>query len=441
MRRLGRAALAALLVVAVAPTPARASTYDIFGLSARDVAMGNAMTAAATGYAAVYYNPAALTATSQQQIGLGLTLTLPEVYVDRGSADSDRPTVLPPSHFGLALGWMKPVPGVFAGKLALGVGLYLPGDRLVRVQGVDPQRPQFYLYQNLQDKLLIHAAAAVEVTEWLSIGAGVEILADLGGSVALDMNILSGEFEQRNLSVTLDPTAAPIAGIHIRPAEGVAIGLSYRGESALSFHLPIRVSDGEALSLAVDVEQTVLWTPHQLSLGASWTLTDPALTLALDATLAFWSGAPDPSPRLSVDVEGYLLEAFGLAGALDLSTHTAPIAVGFTDTVTARVGAEWQATPWLTLRGGYFYRPTPAPRQTGVTAYLDNDAHVLSLGAGFDFLSPLKEAPTAVRLDLAAQLTLLPRRTALRADAKDPVGDLSHGGHLWTFVMSLSHAY
>lgn len=435
------AGLLALGALAAAGGPVRASTYDIFGLSARDVAMGNAMTAAATGYAAIYYNPAALTATSQQQLGLGLTLTLPEVYVDRGDRASGRPTVLPPSHFGLSLGWMKPLPGVFDGKLALGVGLYLPGERLVRVEGVDPQRPQFYLYQNLQDKLLIHAAAAVELTEWLSVGVGVEVLADLGGSVVLDMNILSGEFARRDLAVSLDPTAAPVAGVHFHPGDGVAIGLSYRGSSALSFNLPIHVSDGDALALDIEVEQTVLWTPHQLSLGVAWTLPDPALTLALDATLALWSGAPDPSPRLSVDVEGYLLEAFGLAGALDLSTRTAPIAVGFTDTVTARVGAEWKALPWLTLRGGYFYRPTPAPRQTGVTAYLDNDAHVLALGAGVDFLSPLGEAPTAVRLDLAAQLTLLPRRTALRADSRDPVGDLSHGGHLWTLVMSLSHAY
>lgn len=439
MTRLGRAL--AVLALVGAGAPASASTYDIFGFTARDVGLGDAMTAAARGYAALYYNPAALGAVKQQRIGMGMALTLPALYVDRARPDSDRETLSPDPHLGFHLGWVKPIGGVFEEKLALGVSIYLPANRLVRVQGDDPQSPQFYLYQNLQDKLLVHAGASMEPLDWLSFGLGVQILADLGGTVGLDMNIVSGAFERTDVSVALSPTASPFAGVLLQPAPGVSVGLSYRGESSLRFTLPVRVREGEALSLDVDVAQTVLWTPHQISFGMAWQLEEPDLLLALDATYALWSRAPDPSPRLKVDVGGRLLDAFGLADALDLSTRSAPIAMGFTDTLIARLGAEWQIEDWVVLRGGYFFRPTPAPRQTGVTAYLDNDAHVLALGAGFAFLHPFRSQETIVQLDLAAQMTYLPRRTLVRTDPRDPVGDLSHGGTLWTFTATVSHGY
>lgn len=441
-RRSRLAALLALLALSAAAAPhAHASTFDIFGVTARDVAMGGAMTGATRGYSALYYNPGALIGSRQQHLGLGLTVTAPALYVDRGDADRARPTVTPDPHVGLHLGWAKPIPGIFDEKLTLAVSLYVPATRLVRVQGVDPLSPHFYLYQNLQDKLVIHAGLGVAPAPWLSLGLGVQVLADLGGGVELDMNILGGTFDRRDMRVTLTPTASLVAGLLVRPAPGLSLGVSYRGSSSLEFQLPVVVSEGDALDLTIRVAQTVLWSPHQLSFGAAWDLSDPNLTLALDATLALWSGAPDPSPRLSVDVSGRLLDAFGLADALDLSTRTLPIQLGFSDTLIARLGAEWEAASWLTLRAGYFFRPTPAPRQTSSAAYLDNDAHVVALGVGFAFISPLRSGEDMVELDLAAQLSLLPRRTVGRLDPRDPIGDMSHGGALWTVTATVSHAY
>jgi len=431
-------ALAALVLAAL---PARASTYDIFGVTARDIGMGGGMTAAAIGWSALYYNPAALTASRQQHLGAGLTLTMPSLSVERQHPSGDRATVTPETHLGISLGWTKPIPGIFEERLAVGVSFYVPAKRLVRVQGFDPQTPHFYLFQNLQDKLVIQAGIAGDPLPWLAIGLGVQILADLGGGVDLDMHITSGSFDRRDLRVSLDPTASLFAGVLVRPTDGLSVGLSYRGSSSLRFELPVRVREGDALSLDIDVAQTVLWAPHQISLGVTYVFETPRLQLAADATLALWSGAPDPSPRLSVDVEGALLEAFGLSQALDLSTRGGPIAMGFGDTLIARIGAEWAVLDWLTLRSGYFFRPTPAPRQTRSTAYLDNDAHVIALGAGVTVGNPLRARPSVVRIDLAAQVSILPRRTVFKRDPLDPVGDLSHGGAMWTVVTTVSHAY
>ena len=436
-----------LVLLLVAPASvARAGSFDIFGATPRDIAMGGAMTGAVIGYSSLFYNPAALTLDKQHSLALDLHLSVPLLDIQREDPSATPSSVDPDPHLGVSFGWVKPFGGIFDDRVAFGISVSLPLKRLLRVQGVDPAAPQWYLYQNLQDKLLIHLGAAGDVTDWLSIGAGLQILADLTGGARLDLDILAGTFDRRSVGVTLQPTITPFAGIHIRPPLGenggqLKIGLAYRGSSSLSFDLPVRVAEGDALSFEIDVAQTVLWTPHELALGIAYTLDDPALTIAVDLTYAMWSQAPDPSPRLSVDIGGRLIGAFGLDEALDLSVGAKPLQLGFVDTVTARVGAEWMPSGDLTLRAGYFFRPTPAPPATSSSAYLDNDAHVVSLGAGITFQNPLKEGRSAVELDFAFQATILPRRTVFRSAADNPGGDLSHGGVVLFTSLGVVHRF
>lgn len=438
--------LALVCLLALAPAPARAGSFDLFGHTPRDIGMGGAMTAPVIGYSALYYNPAALTLDRAHSLALGLQLAAPALFVDREGDRSSPATVDPDTHVGLSLGWVKPIGGIFDDRLAVGLSLSLPLERLVRVQGFDPAAPQFYLFQNLPDKLLIHLGVAGEITPWLSLGVGLQILADLNGRADLDLDILAGSFVRRSVGVTLSPNLSPLVGLHIRPplSRGggqIKFGLTYRGESSLAFDLPVSVKAGDALDLDIAVSQTVLYTPHTLALGLSYTLDSPALTVALDLAYAFWSAAPDPSPRLAVDLGGKLVAAFGLDAALDLGVGAPPLELGFSDTVTARLGAEWSPESWLTLRTGYAFRPTPAPPATGPTAYLDNDAHIVSLGLGFSFISPLQERRSIVDIDLALQATLLPRRTVYRSAPDNPGGDLSHGGAVWHTSIGAVHRF
>ncbi len=436
---------APLLLALTLTSPAHAGGYDIFGVTPRDIGMGGAMTASVIGFSALYYNPAALTLDRANSLGLNLALSVPLLEVDREDPTATPATVLPETHANATFGWVKPIGGIFEDRLAFGVSLSLPVERLLRVQGIDPAAPQFYLYQNLQDKLLIHLGAAGDLLPWLSLGAGVQILADLNGQADLELDILAGSFDRRSMGVTLAPTLAPFAGllIHTPPADGgqLKLGLAFRGSSRLAFDLPVLVSEGEALDLDITVAQTVLWTPNQFALGLAYTLDEPAFTLALDLAYALWSEAPDPSPRLSVDFDGKLLGAFGLEDALDLSVKSQPLALGFSDTLTARIGAEWSPNGALTLRAGYFFRPTPAPPQTGSTAYLDNDAHVLSLGLGFAFQNPVRARNAIIELDWSLQTTILPRRTVYRSAPDHPGGDLSHAGQLWHTSLGVIHRF
>ena len=443
-----RLLLAASLLL-VSSTAAVANPYDLFGFNPRAISMGGAMVAAARDYTTTYYNPGAMTVGKQMRLGLGVSLTLPELYVDREIPDGEIPdgddvkdSVLPGFAGGVTLGWLYPLGGIFEDKLALGVSLYLPIGRLLRVQGFDRQRPQFYMYQNLQDKLMFLAAVAFEPVEWFSFGGGIQVLADLTGRANLDLDIVDGRFERREFTVDITPTAAPIIGMHFRPVPGLSLGAVWRGSSQLSFALPVRVAEGEAFELELLVAQTVLYSPHQIAVGASYDIDVIDLTVSLDLTVMLWSLAPDPSPRLRVDVAGTLLEALGLQNALDISARTPAVQMGFIDTANTALGVEWHSPlDWFVIRAGYQFRPTPAPRATGATAYLDNDAHVLSLGAGFTFLDPLKVHVHPLTVDLAVQSIVLPRRTVLRSEPGDPIGDLSHGGVLWSMSLAVSHAW
>ncbi|MDP6945911.1 MAG: hypothetical protein QF464_17305, partial [Myxococcota bacterium] len=379
---------------------ATASYYDLYGFTPRSTGMGGAMTAAVTDYAATFYNPGALTVAKQGHVSLVGHLRVPDLFVERQATalSADHPTVLPKFGGGASLGWAYPLGGIFEDRLALGVSLHLPAGRLVRVQGVDRLSPQFYMFQNLHDKMVFLAAAAFEPFEWLSVGAGVQVLADLSGRAELQLDIIDGRFVKREFSVDIRPTASPNIGIHLRPLPEMAIGLTWRGTSAVRFSVPVSLSEGETLSMLLDVSQTVQFTPHRVALGLAYTVPSIALTVATDAVLSLWSLAPDPSPQLRVDIGGPVLTAVGLDEALDVSVNAQPLDMGFADTVTLRLGAQWAGLSWLQLRAGYTFRPTPVPGQTGPSVYLDNDSHVISIGGGFTFTN--RAIPNAFQIDV-----------------------------------------
>lgn len=431
---------AVLLALAAAPD-AGANVYETYGFDPRATARGGAAAAAADDYTAIFYNPAALAVPKQVKMGLGLSVTVPDLYVDRGRPDAEIPTVLREPGTSWSLGWMYPLGGVFHDRVAVAVSLTVPSGEVARVQGFDPRAPQFYMYQNLSDKLLFHAALAWEPFDGVSIGVGAQALSDLTGRAGLELDLVDRRFDRREFSVELEPTLSPLAGLHVRPSPGLSLGLTWRSRNDLSFRLPVHVTEGDLLTLDLEVSQTVLFTPTSWTFGLAYDLPDLDVAMSVDATYAFWSEAPDPSPRIVGDVGGKLLAGLGLEEAIDLSQGTTPAALGFVDTVTPRVGFEWTVRPWLQLRTGYAYRPTPVPRQTGTTAYLDNDAHLVSAGAGFTFMDPLRVHVHPVSVDASVQASLLPRRTVLRAGPSDPIGDLSHGGVVWSFGLAIRHAY
>lgn len=432
--------ITALALVALAPA-ARANIFDVYGMGARGIAMGGAQTSTVDDYSATFYNPAALARVKKIVFGGGFVFTQPQLTIRRASSESDIEAVIPDAFSGFHLGWVFPFGGALEDKLAAGVAFYVPTINLVRAQALDPQTPQFYMYQNLPDQLMILLSLAYEPVEWLSFGLGVQVLADVFGEAAFEVDIVNGTFERSNLTVELLPSAAATAGLHLGPFEGLRLGLAWRQEHALEFGLPAAIAADQTVALGLTVGGTVLYTPHTINLGASYRVESIGLTASVEVDYQLWSRAPDPSPAVGIDVGGGVLEAFGLGSALDIGTDQPPIDLGFRDTLTPRIGLEWEAAEWTRLWAGYFYRPTPAPRSTGPFNYLDNDVHAFSLGAAFTFNDPFTDETRPISVQLGSSLGWLPRRTIVKENRDDPVGDLEHGGLTLSLNVTVNHSF
>ena len=433
-----------VLGLALAPAgllavPAHASVLDIYGFNPRGTAMGNAQTAVADDYTAAFYNPAALTRRKQIDVGAGFIATFPHLNIDRSDPLSTVPSELPPSFAGFNIGAMFPLGGLIENRVALGIAAYLPTLNLLRAEGVDAQIPQFYLYQNLPDKYDLVAAAAFEFGPYLSVGAGVQVLATLDGAVDLHIDLQNRVVEQRSVDVKVSPKAAPTAGVFSHPIPPLTLGASWRGALKLDFGLPVLIDVKELVDLNIDIGGTVLYSPHVFNLGAAWNFDGPALLVTAEASYALWSRAPDPSPRFDIDVGGALVEGIGLGDRLDVRNGAASNP-GFRDTLTLRAGVEQKPFDFMTLRAGYAYRQSPAPVPTEAFNYVDCDAHLLSVGAGFSFHDPLEIRENAIHVELAYQATLLQTVSAHKVlGDRDPVGDFKARGRIDSLGIAFLH--
>jgi len=435
-------ALAIGLIVGVLPRAAEAGLFDVIGFGARPLAMGNAMVAEADDFAAAFYNPAALTRARTTHFAGGVQLTLPRLDVDRSSPErAGFETEETESFWGWSLALAVPLGGDAGGRRALGFTLFLPSERLLRAATLDAGQPQFHAYENLADKLTLALGGAWEVLPGLSVGAGVQILADIIGDVEVDANLVTRRFSTRSTFVELVPSAAPTAGLLWEPAPGVRLGAACRTPLTLDYDIPARVDLGETVSVDLRLWGVALYTPLQVTLGGAWEVGDSGWTLSVDTTWADWSEAPDPAPRLEIDLGGELLEGVGLGDAIDVGTDARPLDPGLSDTLTPRLGVEYRPEPDLAVRAGYFFRPTPLPVQAGPTNYVDSHAHVVSLGAALTFPNPTREARRPVTLEAAVQWTQHQPRDTHKQDPADPVGDYTMGGSLLTLQAGVRFDY
>src|SRR5450432_272219 len=149
MRRL--AALAALL----SASAAWADVFDTFGFGPRATAMAGAMTAEANDYSAVFYNPALLVTRRDATVGAALQWYRPAMDVTSmdSSKQLDCTFCQPPDTVGTSIGIVGPLSGKVKNRIALGVGLHLPTQRLLHVQLPDPNRPYWDSYQSHSERI------------------------------------------------------------------------------------------------------------------------------------------------------------------------------------------------------------------------------------------------------------------------------------------------
>jgi long-chain fatty acid transport protein len=411
----------ALLVVLIA-SPALADNFDLFGYGPRGSAMAGAMTAEANDYTAVFYNPALLV--ERKEVNFGFHFQFYRMLADVQRKDStktlDCSACTAPDSVGYSLGLLFPLGGKVKNHLALGLGIYLPSQVLLRVNAPDPNTPYWYRYNGNPERVVIHLGAGIRILDWLKVGLGVQALADLIGDGAnVSVDLFSKQVKLNQLNSYLGTRVSPMFGLHVSPTPWLRFGATYRGEMKLIYQIPARVDLQGIGTLGFTVSGVAHYTPHTVTLGGAVDAT-PNLTFSAEGEWQNWSAAPSPYVQLVIDLSGKTLEALGLGQALDVSSVAQR--PGFADTITARLGAEYRVSERFAARLGAFYRPTPVPRQdTAGTNLMDNTAIGVTGGIGFNFPDPLEIFQAPIQIDVAAQATfVLPREANKEATDSVP---------------------
>lgn len=437
--------LRALTVMALCfvSTGGQASLYDTYGAGARGTALGGSMVALSTTLEAVYYNPANILAREVNHIGIGVTGLVPQLAISRlDDPEAPLPHLLPTRNMGFQLGLSVPLGGVFKNKVGFGVTLFHPLLEVTRVESIDPSTPYFYRYQSLPNKLILGGVVAFKPTRWLRFGAGVQVLAELGGRVTADISLAERRVLSRSVDLDVRAVTAATAGMTLGPFEGVSFGVTWRSALELGYQIPMTVNVEEIGTLKFLADGVSLYTPGQLAAGLAWEShpgVDQGWSIECGLTWERWSVAPPSGAlfHLSLD-DANLSEA---EPETLVSSIREPIALEGRDTLTPRVGMQYRPNADWALRGGYFFRPTPLPLPAYENNTVDASAHVFSLGAGYVFVDPTKIHRAPLQVDIVIQATVLNNRTVTKAAGYAPEGTYRASGIIWHTGIDLRHNY
>lgn len=413
-----------LLVVlcALASTLAQADVFNTFGYGPRATAMGGAMTAEASDYTAVFYNPALLV--ERKDVNFGFNFQFYRMVSDVKSKDLAKPLDLSisnaPDSVGTSVGLLFPLGGKVKNHLALGLGVYLPTAVLLRVNIPSSEQPYWYRYHASPERLILHLGAGIKIVDWFKVGLGVQALADLIGSGAnVSVDLFSKQVNAGDLNAYLATRVGPVFALAITPIKRLRLGVTFKWEMKLNVVIPAKVDLEGIGTLGFTVSGVAHFTPHTLNFGAAFDAAEN-LTFTLDGEWQNWSSAPSPYVGINIDLSGPTLEALGLGSALDVTSATQR--PGFKDTLGVRAGAEYRVSERFAARLGAFLRPTPVPKQdTAGTNLMDNTAIGITGGIGFNFSDPLEIFQHPVQIDIAGQAQfILPREAKKEAVDKQP---------------------
>jgi long-chain fatty acid transport protein len=435
--------LPAVVVALLCGLPAHANIFETLGFGPRAIGMAGAVTADANDYSASWYNPAMLVTRTDANVGLGFNWQHVGASVStldpNQSARLDCTECQPVNAYGFSAGAIFPLGGKVKNRIALGAGAYIPAGPLLSTQAPDANRPFWYLYTGSPERLVVVGSIGVRITDWLSIGAGVQSLADLVGNGAqVSLNVATQAVTFREVNSHLEGRSAPLAGILFQPLPRLRLGMSYRGDIRLLFSIPATVNLAGIGALDFTTSAITHYSPHTFTWGAAFDVL-PRLTVTADSNLALWNQAPSPYLNLTTSLSGPALQALGLNNLFNLSAQNP--SPRFLDTLSMRVGAEYRLDEHFTFRGGGFFLPTPVPAQNArLSNILDSDSVGLTGGVAASFPDPLEVFQRPLTLELALQWATLAGRQANK-DVADIVPPYQYSASTVGLNASMRYAF
>ena len=425
-------------LLALPCTSVNASFFDTFGADARGMALGGAMAAQAEGWSSVHYNPAALALSRDIEFSLGFTYAQPKLklqYPDgteqdilqfprrRGSLDS-----LAGPSFGLLLPIERCTPKKLPAPIAIGMGIFIPRQTLATVRAIEQAYPFDVVFNEQNASLCFNLAVSTRITPALYLGVG------MASQLASGMEALVSEFGSEDAAELKVRFGVPslVAGLLVRPAERIRIGLVYRQKNEIrsqwSTFVQTRINlyvfgPDPDQAFGFYKEQTLVkhyvsgFTPENVSLGASYKLTQ-RFTVTAEVDWHRWSQYRGPFDA------GLLFE--------------------FNDILVPRIGLICRITRKLEARCGFYYEPTPVTNQGTGFYPVGNDRYVPSVGLGYTFNLPWGLLTKPVSADAYFQYHILKEKEFLRAVTSSPFTrntNLASKGHVINLGCSVTFRF
>ncbi len=412
-----------LLITLLMPGMALANPFDAFGIGTRTTALGGAGTASSKDSSANYYNPAALTKIPGLRLDLGYIYIQPELSMNNGNLDVDRLS-------GIYTGVTLPKK-IFEQTLAVSLSFFLPDDRLTRIRSLPQRQPRFVLFDNRPQRVVIITSAAWEPIEGLSIGAGLTYLTNTRGTVDIDGTFSLDPDENTlfgGIDVGFESVRYPTAAIHWDISRNLSLGFTFRDSFELDLDLTVDANAqvlGNAINLVLSSLNTNLFSPRQISAGFQYK--EDTWLVTADLTWLQWSKFKATASVISIDLERAEDSSSSSEAAFPVPAVEDIVEPEFHDILIARAGLENEIIKneniRILSRVGYFYEPTPAPDQTGITNYADSNKHGASIGLGLELLDlkPILELP--LEIDWVFQAIWLESREYHKDNPADPIGD------------------
>jgi len=380
---------AAVLLVQISPGSSDAGGFALSGVGSKAIGMGGAFRGLADDYSAAYWNPAGLA----RQEGTRISLT--------GIAIIARPEYVPALPIpGYRLGKIKPkdevalAPNISilrrTGGLNLGLTIYVPYGLsaswdlydLPQGYGNTIAYPEYDWSSSLRVVDIHPTVAKSFLAGMVSVGAGLSvqygdiklqkvILESLApsptGYFVINSNMEgSGMGIGGNAGVLLKPL--PFLGVGISARSGITMDIE--GNTDLELYLP----RSNSVLTSSPKSKAKLRFPPDVGLGVAISL--PLLpTITADVVWTGWSSLDS----VKVEMDG--------SDPLGKPMEDQTILFRWKDTVRYSVGIQQSILPGLSVRGGYYFDPSPIPDGTLSPLIPDvGDKSSFNVGLGLSLL-------------------------------------------------------
>jgi long-chain fatty acid transport protein len=396
--RAGRVFGMAVLASAVCISVASANGFNLNGVGSKAIGMGGAFIGLADDPSAVFWNPAGLTQTSRPTLyGFEMNLIPTGTYRWQYAAlgvniDAKTESRIYPVG---ALGYFRPVGKKWvvglAGYVPAGTGATWDGAQLGSYPGV---RGVDYKWESFLAVMSAGPVVAYRASDKVSVGATV-----VANRAMLQLKRPGvGQYDEDLVAWALGATL----GVHARPSEKVAFGLTFRTPSKLKFSGDASMSGTSAIVAPLTTALGIKSVPTTSSAKreATWPLWVGAgvavkptskLTFTGDVQLTNWKKVGvvpatfgDPA-WLAVRNAPAALKQHPQLGATVSALSGAfnqDFILSWKDAVQVRFGAEYALDKTWALRAGYYYDPSPSPVETLNILLPEGTYHTLTLGLG-----------------------------------------------------------